>query len=169
MNDKNCPVENGSDRVASIPICLRTYSIGVGMVLAFASLLPIGYLGTPPQKYKWVFFAAAGILCLGALCVLTAYLIFRDQFALTIDERGIHERFFTGPRSILWDNIDSIGICQDYKGGEAVAFRYKSGSSGRWFSCGRYDAWLCNSYNIDNNQLLKILNDWKAATPSAQS
>ena len=168
MNNKICPVENVNRRVESIPICLKTYFIGVGLVLAFGLLLPIAFFGTPPQQYKWTFFLAAGVLWSSGLCILMAYLIFRNKFALMIDDRGIHERFFTGRRSILWDNIESIGTCRSAQG-NTVAFRCKSGSSGRWFTSGQYDAWLCNSYNIDNNQLLKILSDWKETATVARS
>ena len=168
MNTSDYTCEGAGDLVTKIPIRRKTYSIGIGITLAFATLLLVAFFGTPPQPNKWAFFLCAGVLCLGGLCVFIAYPIFNDKYALRIDGCGIHERFFTGPRSILWNKIESIGICRTAQG-NAIALQYKSGSFGRIFTFGQYDAWLCNLYSINNDQLLVILRDWKQKWPETKS
>ena len=152
---------NATDLVDRIPVNVKRYSLSLVFVLAFAGLLLVGFFVAEPIPYGWLFFIGGGLLSLGGLYVLSTYIVFRDKFALVIDEHGIHERFITGPRSILWEDIETIGIFRTAQG-EAVAFRCKSRTFGRVFTGGKYDVWLSNNYSIDNNQLLDVLRSWQS-------
>ena len=159
---------NATDLVGRIPVNVKVYSLGLVLVLAFAGLLLVGFFVAEPMPYGWLFFISGGLLSLGGLCVLSTCIVFRDKFALIIDEHGIHERFITGRRSILWEDIETINISRTAQG-EAVAFRCKSRTFGRVFTGGKYDAWLSNNYGIDNNQLLDVLRSWQDLNCNAEN
>ncbi len=143
-----------------IAISVRTYIFGLAIVMAVSIMFAIGYFHTDPQPFKWVFFLAAGVLCMFGVVAISIYLAWRDKFSLVIDEAGIHETCLMGRRSIEWGQVESIRIC-GVDGGDVIGFRLNTKKMSRMFSFGQFDVCLLNSYAIKNEQLLSILNNWQ--------